>query len=149
MGWIQFTNSGLNGSVIWLKSGGAAGKYYPAGFTNQLEVSGIPYRPPPPGTRLLDLSDGAGSLILTGGGLGSPASSSLKLELNNKVTDLSGHKLSLTLTPTSGLFRGSVLNPDTGKPITFQGALFPDWNVGLGYFLTPNQCGQVYLAPAQ
>jgi hypothetical protein len=149
MGWIQFTNNGLSGSVVWMKSGGTAGKYYPSGFTNQLEASGIPYRPPALGTRLLDLSDGAGKLMLSGGGLGTPASNSLKLELNNKVTDLSGNKLSLILTPTSGLFHGSVLNPDTGKPITFQGALFPDWNVGLGYFLTPNQSGQVYLAPAQ
>jgi hypothetical protein len=149
MGWIQITNSGLSGSVVWLKSGGAAGKYYPAGFTNQLEVSGIPYRPPPPGTRLLDLSDGIGKLVLTGAGLGTPANNSLKLELNNKVTDLSGNRLSLSVTANSGLFHGSVLNPDTGKPITFQGALFPDWNVGLGYFLTPNQSGQVYLAPAQ
>jgi len=149
MGWIQFTNNGLSGSVVWLKSGDAKGKYYPAGFTNQLEVSGIPYRPPPLGTRLLDLSDGAGKLVLSGGGLGSPASNPLKLEFNNKVLDLSGNRLSLTLTPTSGLFHGNILNPDTGKPITFQGALFPDWNVGLGYFLTPNQSGQVYLAPAQ
>jgi len=149
MGWVQFTNDVLNGSVVWLKSSGVAGKHYPGGFTNQLEVSGVPYRPPPIGTRLLDLNDGTGSLILTGGGLGSPASTSLRLELNNKATDLSGHKLSLTLTPTTGLFRGTVLNPDTGKPVSFQGALFPDWNVGLGYFLTPNLSGQVYLAPAQ
>lgn len=148
MGWLQFTNNGLNGSLVWLKSAGAS-KYYPAGFTNQLEASGIPYQPAPVGARSLDLSSGAGSLILTGGGLSSPESTSLKLELNNKVTDLSGHKLSLSLTPSSGLFHGSVLNSDTGKPITFQGALFPDWNVGLGYFLTPNQSGQVYLAPAQ
>jgi hypothetical protein len=148
MGWVQFTNNSLSGSVVWLKSGGAAAKSYPAGFTNQLEVSGIPYRPPALGTRLLDLSDGIGKLVLTGGGLGTPASNPLKLELNNKVTDLSGNKLSLSVTATSGLFHGSVLNPDTGKPITFQGALFPDWNVGLGYFLTPNQSGQVYLAPA-
>jgi hypothetical protein len=101
------------------------------------------------GARLLDLSDGTGNLLLTGGGLSSPASTFFKLDLSNKTTDLSGHKLSLSLTPSSGLFHGSVLNPDTGKPITFQGALFPDWNVGLGYFLTPNQSGQVYLAPAQ
>ena len=148
MGWLQFTNNGLNGSVVWLKSASAS-KYYPGGFTNQLEASGIPYQSAPVGTRLLDLSDGTGSLLLTGGGLSSPASTSLKLDSNNKVTDLSGHKLTLSLAPTSGLFHGSVLNPDTGKPITFQGALFPDWNVGLGYFLTPNQSGQVYLAPAQ
>lgn len=148
MGWLQFTNNGLNGSVVWLKSPGAS-KYYPAGFTNQLEASGIPYRASPVGARSLDLSSGAGSLILTGGGLSSAESTSLTLDSKNKVTDLSGHKLSLSLTPSSGLFHGSVLNPDTGKPITFQGALFPDWNVGLGYFLTPNQSGQVYLAPAQ
>jgi hypothetical protein len=114
-----------------------------------LEASGVPYHSASVGTRLLDLNDGTGSLILSGGGLSSPASTSLRLELNNKATDLSGHKLSLILTPTTGLFHGSVLNPDTGKPITFQGALFPDWNVGLGYFLTPNLSGQVYLAPAQ
>lgn len=149
MGWIQFTNNALNGSVVWLKSGGVPGRYYSGGFTNQLEASGIPYKSPSVGTRLLDLNEGTGNLILTGGGLASPASTSLKLDLNNKATDLSGHRLSLSLIPTSGLFHGSVLNPDTGKPVTFQGALFPDWNVGLGYFLTPNQSGQVYLAPAQ
>jgi hypothetical protein len=148
MGWLQLTNNGLNGSVVWLKSA-TASKYYPAGFTNQLEAAGVPYQSAPVGTRLLDLSGGTGSLILSGGGLSSPESTSLSLDSKNKVTDLSGRKLSLILTPASGLFHGSVLNAETGKPITFQGALFPDWNVGLGYFLTPNQSGQVYLAPAQ
>ena len=46
------------------------------------------------------------------------------------------------------LFKGSVLNPETGKAMPFQGILFKKGNVGMGYFLSSGQSGEAYLCPA-
>jgi hypothetical protein len=66
--------------------------------------------------------------------------------LNNKVTGSGG--LTLSITTTTGLFKGSALNPATGKPILFQGALFKKGNPGVGYFLGSTQSGEVHLDAA-
>jgi len=148
LSWIQVTNNvNLNGGVVWIKPGSSAAKYYSSGFTNQVSVSGLPYHPPERGNRVLELNAGAGQLLLEGAGLSGTLTNDFRLELNNRITDLSDNKLKLTITPSSGLFRGSVLNPETGKPLQFQGALFEGWNAGFGYFLSPSQGGQVYLGP--
>jgi hypothetical protein len=54
----------------------------------------------------------------------------------------------VTITSASGLFKGSALNPATGKAMPFQGILFKKANVGVGYFLGVDQSGEVYLSPA-
>jgi hypothetical protein len=149
LGWIQVTNGGLSGPFVWLKAAGASSKSYAPGFTNAVEAAGVPFHAPSVGTRILNWTGGSGDLVLSGGGLTGQSTSAFRLELNNKVTNLSNRKLSLTINPSSGLFKGSVINPSTGKPMPFQGAFFEDWNFGLGYFLNPTQSGQVLLAPAQ
>ena len=66
----------------------------------------------------------------------------------NKLTITDDRSLKLTLTPSSGLFQGSILNSDNGKPLKFQGALLQDMNLGLGYFLNTDQSGLIYFGPA-
>lgn len=150
VGWLQLNNGALNGPVAWVKQSGAAGNYYAAGFTNAIDAAGVPYHPPSAGTRALNWANGSGQLILGGAGLSQPFTNTCKLDLNNKITaSSSAGKFSLTISTTSGYFQGSVINPTTGKPIKFQGALFQNWNVGLGYFLAPDQTGELFLGPAQ
>ena len=82
-------------------------------------------------------------------GLSATRTNLLFISDQNKLTISDDSSLKLTLTPSSGLFQGSVLNSDTGKSLKFQGALLQDMNLGLGYFLNGDQSGLIYLGPAQ
>ncbi len=148
MGWIQFSNL-VSGDLVWIKSSGASGKYYSAGFTNLLSSYGSPYQKPSVGARALDLSGGLGEFSANGGGLSQTLTNDIRLELNNRVTSLSGPKLSITITPSSGLFRGTFVNPDTHASTPFQGVLFQNANIGVGYFLGSDGSGEVHLGPPQ
>lgn len=148
--WVQFSNqsdSDLRGELVWMKPASAVAKYYPLGFTNDVMARGSSYQAPLGGTRAIKLTQG--NLTLSGGGLHSSVTNSLTLGLNNRVTVPAGTHMSLTITPSTGLFKGTVLNPDTGKNVSFQGVLFKKSNVGVGYFLGAGQVGEVYLSPAQ
>jgi hypothetical protein len=65
------------------------------------------------------------------------------------VTNLSGPKLNLSITPSSGLFRGTFVDPDSKKSTPFQGVLFQNANIGVGYFLGSDGSGEVHLGPPQ
>ena len=64
------------------------------------------------------------------------------------VTNVSSNKLTITLALPTGLFTGSVMVPNSGKVITFNGALLQKLNSGYGCFLGTNQSGEVLLHPA-
>jgi hypothetical protein len=148
LSWIQVTNNAsVNGDIVWIKPSVSSAKYYPSGFTNQTQLSGIPYHAPAAHSRVLNLNGGNGQLLLYSTEVGGALTNNFSVDLNNRVTDLSGNQLKLIITPSTGLFHGTVLNPNNGKVLPFQGALFEDWNSGFGYFLGPSQSGQVYLGP--
>jgi len=88
----------------------------------------------------------SGQLVLSGGGLASSLTNSINLGLNNTGTSATGARL--TIVASSGMFKGSVLNPQTGKNLLFQGMVFKKANVGVGYFLGTDQSGEVFLSPA-
>ena len=71
----------------------------------------------------------------------------IHIDANGRVTSAAGSKLSLSISSATGLFRGAVVDPRTGKNLQFQGAIYDDWDVGLGYFLNPAQSGQALIAP--
>lgn len=149
MGWVQVTNSSVSGQVVWIKPSGITGKYYPSGFTNEITVAGIPLGASKSSSSSgMKLSPGNRNVILVGGGLSAPIMTRISIDSNGRVTNLGGNKLTLNISASTGLFRGSVVDPRTGKPLLFQGAVFDDWDVGLGYFLNPAQSGQALIAPA-
>jgi len=131
--------------VVWLKARSSLAKYYPAGFTNSVGAAGSVYTRPSTGTRALQLING--DLVFSGGGLRQPFAVPISLGLNNKVTSSITSKLSLSINTTSGLFKGSALNPDTGKAFPFQGVLVEKSNNAGGFFLGPDQSGRVFLSP--
>jgi hypothetical protein len=52
----------------------------------------------------------------------------------------------VTFTPATGLFTGSLPNPDApSRTIPFNGVVLQNQTNGWGYFLGTNQSGQVYL----
>jgi hypothetical protein len=148
MGWMQFGTNGVNGQLVWMKQSGANTKIYPSGFTNQVDSFGSLYRAPAKGQRVLALNNGNGNLALTGGGMSSIFNNAIAVDANNRVTSAANPTLKLTITSSTGLFKGSIRNPDSGLPLTFQGALFPDRNLALGYFLGPGGAGQISVEPA-
>jgi len=85
---------------------------------------------------------------LIGGGLTSPITVPIRVDANNRVSVVGSAKATVTINSSTALFRGSVVDPRNGKPLQFQGAIFDDWDVGLGYFLNPAQSGQVLITPA-
>jgi hypothetical protein len=136
----------LAGDVVWFKGAVLKDKYYPGGFTNLTTASGSPFNRPAAGQNVLNLGNGA--ILLDGGNLSQSITNLLSIGPNNKVNDVSAHKLHLTLTPSSGLLKGSLVNPENSKEtISFSGVVLQDQNAGYGFFLGTNLSGRVFLGP--
>jgi hypothetical protein len=144
LGWLAFTNTpeaDLSGAVTWFKPP-LSGKLYPQGFTvtNSLQAVGSLYAatkdvPPLSLTNL--------TVVLQGADLPTNIDTSFSLGANGKVTPVAD-KSSLSMTLSSGLFRGSILNPP-GKPIAISGVLFQKQTNLFGWFAGTNATGTVSL----
>lgn len=148
LGWVNFSTTpsrDLTGQLSWIKLPNSRNRSYPAGFELEPNVKGSLYQPPAKNTPILDFTNG--QIVLTGGSLSESVINYITINTNNKVTNLSSNRLTLILTPSSGLFRGTVLHTEDGIPIRFSGALLPDENSGSGYFIRANQSGRAYLGP--
>src|ERR1051326_88286 len=144
IGWLTFDtnqpNSDLGGLVSWIKQPQDNAKFYADGFDlDGIEAVGSSYHFTN-GVPLVSWTDG--QIILENGNLSQSIINGLSIA-NNKIT--ATNKLSLAFTTVTGLFHGSVINPDTGKPITVNGALLQKQDSGFGYFLGTNQTGRVTL----
>jgi hypothetical protein len=146
--WLTFTNaSELGGAVAWMNPGQNA-KYYPAGFSLEAEAVGWRYYAPGKGTNVLGLTASTNlTLTLVGGGLAQGITNGITLAANGKVTPVSGPRLNLTFTPSTGAFSGNVVNPATAKPISFAGVVLQGGGIGCGFFLGTSGSGEVRLEP--
>ncbi|MGA2864305.1 MAG: leucine-rich repeat domain-containing protein [Verrucomicrobiota bacterium] len=146
--WLTFTNaSDLGGTVTWTKLP-VKTPYYPAGFSLAPEALGARYFPPGKGTNVLGLTTSTDlTLTLEGGGLMQGVTNRITLAANGYVTPVSGPKLSLTFAPSTGGFRGSVVNPAAPKPVSFGGVLLQGGGFGSGFFLGTSGSGEVRLEP--
>ena len=145
VGWMQFNgpaSDGFSGECVWTKPGGEAAPYS-GGLTNAVTILGSNYIVPPLAYR----SFGGSQIVLNGGDLASAITNSVMWGLNNKVVSQGPNKMSLSLTSATGLFKGTIVDPVTGKSVPFQGVLYEKGNVGLGFFPGGNQSGAVSFAP--
>jgi hypothetical protein len=147
-GWLGFTNaSDVGGSVVWIKHA-IKGQSFLAGFTLTTGAVGLRYFPPGRGTNVLGLTVSTNlTLTLTGGGLARALTNQIALAANDTVKPLSNPKLSVSFTPATGAFTGSVPNPPASKAISFKGVVFQGQGVGAGYFLGASGSGEVRLGP--
>jgi len=60
---------------------------------------------------------------------------------------LSPNALSLAFSPPTGAFNGSVVEPSTGKSLSFSGAVLQKISSGYGFLLGTNQSSRVSLLP--
>jgi hypothetical protein len=150
LGWLSFTNEGvIGGQTGWFKQPQATAKLYPGGFTNSAEVIGSAYQYTN-GLPVLGFTEG--QLSLTNGDLAQSITNQIVLGADNQATEQSASNQSadkLTFKTTSGLFKGSVLNPETGKPIAVNGIVLQNQNFGAGLFLGTTETGSVLLSPTQ
>lgn len=148
--WVQFDPNlpatSLAGTLNWFKPATTKG-LYAAGFTNQTELIGSSYSPPATKTdRVVAMADGV--VVLSGGELNNSITDYVIVSQNNKVTSTNaGFTFAFTL--SSGLFKGTLLNPATAKKISFAGALLQNSDSGSGYFALTNQSGRVLLQAGQ
>ncbi len=148
LGWLTFqttpTND-LSGDLVWIKPGIATAKFYPAGFNFATSALGFRYHRPATGSTLFNFTNG--TLVLDGGDLPQPITNRIAIGANNRVTNLSSNRLTLTFKTSTGLFTGRVVNPATTKSLSFNGVALPDAELGLGYFLGTSQSGEALLGP--
>ncbi len=144
-GWITFSNqpeTDLIGGINWTKPAQAKAKFYAGGFTNSVNMLGSLYTNAAP-----VLNFESGMVLLQGGNLTNSIQNSVTLGADNKVTNNSPNPLTLTITPTTGAFKGTALNPATGKSQAFTGVVIQKMNEGEGFFLGTTNSGSVLFAP--
>ena len=146
LSWQTFAitvDQDISGLFSWIKQTNTAAKLYPNGFSFENTSVGSAYNP-----QLVPVTGFTNAnVLLTGGNLAGPIANTVTVTTKNKVINVSGSKLTLTLTPSQGLFKGSVLNANTGKSVSFTGALLQKQLTGSGYFLGTNQSGHVSFSP--
>jgi hypothetical protein len=138
------TNS-LGGTLLWVKLATPKAKFYPAGFTFEPAAIGSHYTCPRTGTPVLALS--SGQVILSGGNLSGPLGTQVEFGDDDRVVDQNGNQLSLSFTPSSGLFHGTALNPVTGKGLSICGVVLQESSFGSGFFRSAEGIGHAYVGP--
>jgi len=84
-------------------------------------------------------------VILTGGNLSQAWTNDFVMSANNRVTNASLNKLSVTLSLGTGLFKGKFFDANVLRIASFSGALLQKTTNGFGYFLGTNQSGRILL----
>jgi hypothetical protein len=152
IGWLTFTNdlatkSDLEGIANWIKPSQTGTTLYPGGFesgvTRGLEVTGSLWNSGVP-----PLNWSRGSIVLENGNATLNLTNQITLSADGKATDDAiTNKLKLTITMSSGVFKGSLLDPLTQQKTAFNGALLQKQNAGYGFFPHGDKSGPVRLLP--
>jgi hypothetical protein len=149
VGWITLPaglSNNLTGNLIWVRPPQANAAAFASGFTVWPTASGSLYLPSGQGTNVLGFTTNSTlNIKLDGGDLNSPITGQFVLDSANHVTNLSSNKLSLSFSSSTGSFRGSMVNPATSKPISFNGVMLQNQTQGEGNFLGGGQSGTVFL----
>jgi len=145
LGWVNFTNQTLEGRVSWIKTAETATNYfYPNGFTSTVELIGSAYHAPSNGVRILNMT--SGTLVFSGGNLSGSIAWGLNWASNNTINLAGTSKPTVTLTPATGLIKGTFYHPQLGNLKTnFSGTVLQNQNYAAGYFLGTNQSGSILL----
>jgi len=148
LSWLTITNrpsDDITGLMSWIKTSQSTSKFYPGGFTNETVALGSRYTPPGAGQRALNLTEG--NLLFSKGNLDPDFVNRVALSENNRFSNLSQNKLTLTLTASSGLLKGTATDPATGKSYSLTSVVLQKQNTALGFLLGTNRSSQVVLFP--
>jgi len=146
IGWLAFaTNGDLSGQLQWIKEAQPTAKYYPAGFTNRTDAAGSVYRC---SNNAPVLGFTNGQVSLTGGNLLESLTHQIAIGAQDQITDLTANKAAFTLTASSGLFSGSVLDEQSGQLVPVKMIVLQNQRAAAGFFLGSSQSGRAILTPA-
>jgi hypothetical protein len=143
LSWLTFDTGAISGTADWFKLSAAGGKFYPAGFTNATTAAGSSYVFTA-GVPVLNLAPG--QMWLQNGNLTESFTNQITMDSASKITSTNA-TVKVTVTTSTGLFKGTVVNPADGKSISFNGVLLQKQNIGAGFFTGFNQTGRVYIQP--
>ena len=155
-GPFRTTGTGdLSGTITWIKPQESSGNF-PAAFQTTLNSIGSLYTAPASGAGVLP-GFTAGTLTLSGtsalttlGATTLVKDVSLSAANAFKITNPSTDKLTLTVTPSTGVFKGTFHDYRPGGAsllTTFTGVVFQQEANGGGYFLNTTNSGGVTLTP--
>jgi hypothetical protein len=147
IGWLTFadgTNEDISGLVDWFKPAQPRAKLYRSGFVMQTPATGSAYQFSR-GMSVLDLSEG--ELRLEGGNLSEPLVIPVQLDARNTITDPNDRRTRVSITTSTGLLKGRVANPETGRPVAVNGVVLQKRGIAAGYFPGVDQSGWVYVGP--
>ncbi|MGA2748288.1 MAG: S8 family serine peptidase [Verrucomicrobiota bacterium] len=147
LGRIDFTNTGASsfaGGVSWFRTN-AYGALYKHGFTNSALAVGSTFIPGTAKIPALGLTNL--TVTLSGGGLPAPLTNDVTLYNTGRfVTNGPGiSRLSLSLTPSTGVLAGTFLDPATKLSTTIKGVVFQRQTNAGGFFLSTNATGYLVL----
>ena len=138
--------SDLDATLLWSKQANSADAFYPAGFEASAALVGGKFSAPPIGERIVNLRN---ALVTVGGGnMAAEISKFATLNSANLLTIAAPgtSRLAVQIIPVTGLFRGTVVDTQTGATRNFQGAFLQKQNVGSGLFRGVNRTGYVNIA---
>jgi hypothetical protein len=146
-GWLSFNDSSpatdLDGSVGWVKDAQPTARFYPGGFALDMSAVGELYSPSL--TPIIPIT--TGTIFFSGGNFTSDFSNDVTISPDNKISNESANKLSLSFVLSSGVFNGSVTPPSGSRGIPFHGVVLQGSGLGYGYFLGSSESGSVVLEP--
>lgn len=145
-GWLRVqpvSDVDLAGAVQWIRPAGPLPKLYTNGFSLASAAVGSTYTPPVGG--IFDTN--FAWVIFSGADLENPSANPVNLVAGGRVTNAGTNTLTLSVVPSTGLFKGTVKLPEVTKPIRYQGAVLRGAGLGGGYFAGTNEIGNVYFGP--
>lgn len=156
VGQLRFNEtavSDIEGALIWSKPARSADQYYPAGFATTLPVLGSRYVAPKTGTPVVPGGPTANNVALSlgEGNLAEPLVEPVTIGTGSRtrVSTSVTKGLTVTISPATGVFRGTFMHPVSGDARPIRGVIFQKQNAGYGYFLGIDRSGYSNLAPAQ
>jgi hypothetical protein len=149
LSWITFADHAsddLSGTLSWIKLPVMTSRYYPSGFTTEVMASGSTFvKPVSTGDLIINVPSGV--VDFSGGNLSSDFSNNISLGLSSKVTNLSDNKLTMAFSTSTGLYKGTVVDPTSGATLPFAGAVFQKTELGYGSLMGANQSSSVIVGP--
>ena len=145
LSWLTFTNrptDDFNGGLSWIKPANRQARYYPGGFTNQCQALGSAYvasRAP------LGLT--SATVSFGGGDLAADFANAIAFSSSGRLSLVSTNRLQFSLSPSTGLFHGSVVAPQAVRSAVFNGVVFQRMPAGYGFLLGTGQSSRVSLSP--
>lgn len=146
IGWLSFTNNGgsvCSGNLKWTKKAAPLSRNYKAGFATRVPVVASTFKAPTVG---LGIGVTNSSVVLDAAQLYSPLNAPVvSSNLNTIVFAQPGSKGTVKVTPSTGRFKGTFINPVTKAASPLKGVVLQDQGFAAGYFMSPSLSGRAVL----